>query len=200
LDWGWCMKLGWLVVGLMMIGLRGVQAQQLPEAPSRVAAQETKGFFARWGDFYRDDWDGVAAKAAAAATAAPRRGLASPLDSPPFPSADWSYGGSPTLGESDGNVYPLQTAINGAKGRTKVYGWVSPSGNLSTSRNRNLPETNDIFSNRVELQQFVVYVERLPDSVQRDHVDLGISPDVVLWNGLSVDDGQGILQFAVARS
>jgi hypothetical protein len=173
LDWGWCMKLGWLVVGLMMIGLRGVQAQQLPEAPSRVAAQETKGFFARWGDFYRDDWDGVAAKAAAAATAAPRRGLASPLDSPPFPSADWSYGGSPTLGESDGNVYPLQTAINGATGRTKLYGWVSPSGNLSTSRNRNLPETNDIFSNRVELQQFVVYVERLPDSVQRDHVDWG---------------------------
>ena len=173
MDWGWCMKLGWLVVGLMMVGLRGVQAQQLPEAPSPVAAQETKGFFARWGDFYRDDWDGVAAKAAAAATAAPRRGLASPLDSPPFPSADWSYGGSPTIGESDGNVYPLQTAINGAKGRTKVYGWVSPSGNLSTSRNRNLPETNDIFSNRVELQQFVVYVERLPDSVQRDHVDWG---------------------------
>jgi hypothetical protein len=54
-----------------------------------------------------------------------------------------------------------------------VYGWVSPSGNLSTSRDRNSPETNDIYSNRVELQQFVVYVERLPDSVQRDHIDWG---------------------------
>ena len=168
------MKLAWLVVAVgLMSGVRGVAGQVLPEGPAPAAATQAKGFFARWGDFYRDDWDGVAAKAAAAATAAPRRGLASPLDSPPFPSADWSYGGSPTIGESDGNVYPLQTAINGATGRTKMYGWVSPSGNLSTSRNRNLPETNDIFSNRVELQQFVVYVERLPDSVQRDHVDWG---------------------------
>jgi hypothetical protein len=163
------------VVVLMLAGAGGAWAQTLPEAP--VAAQattvDTKGFFARWGEFYREDWDGEAAKAAAAAPAAARRGLTSPLDSPPFSSADWSYGGSPTIGESDGNVYPLQTAMDGAKGRTKVYGWVEPSGNVSTSRDRNTPETNDIYSNRVELDQFVVYVERLPDSVQRDHIDWG---------------------------
>jgi hypothetical protein len=70
-------------------------------------------------------------------------------------------------------VYPLQTALNGAKSRTKVYGWVEPTANVSTSRDRNAPVTNDIFSNRVELGQFVVYVERLPDSVQREHVDWG---------------------------
>jgi len=169
------MKMGLLVFALVVLGVSGAAAQTLPEAPAPAAAVsgEAKGFWSRWGDFYRDDWNGAAAKAAAAAPSAARRGVASPLDSPPFPSADWSYGGSPTIGESDGNVYPLQTAWNGAKGRTKVYGWVSPSGNLSTSRNRNAPETNDIFSNRVELQQFVVYVERLPDSVQRDHVDWG---------------------------
>ena len=163
------------MVALGLMGARVAGGQALPEAPSAAAAPEveTKGFWGRWAEFYREDWNGEAAKAAAAAPAAARRGVASPLDSPPFPSADWSYGGSPTIGESDGNVYPLMTAINGAKGRTKVYGWVSPSGNLSTSRNRNAPETNDIFSNRVELQQFVVYVERLPDSVQRDHVDWG---------------------------
>jgi hypothetical protein len=74
---------------------------------------------------------------------------------------------------ADGNVYPLQTAIDGAKGRTKVYGWIEPTANVSTSRNRNYPETNDIYSNRVELGQAVVYVERLPDSVQRDHMDWG---------------------------
>ena len=65
------------------------------------------------------------------------------------------------------------TAVNGARSRTKVYGWVEPTGNLSTSRNRNTPEGDDIYSNRVELGQVVVYVERLPDSVQRDHVDFG---------------------------
>jgi len=133
------------------------------------ATADKKPFLTRWIDFYRTDWNGTAV----AGPAAPRRGVSSPLNSPPFPSADWSYGGSPTIGESDGNVYPLQTAINGATSRTKVYGWIEPTANLSTSRDRNYPETNDIYSNRVELGQAVVYVERLPDSVQRDHVDWG---------------------------
>jgi hypothetical protein len=59
-------------------------------------------------------------------------------------------------------VYPLQTAIDGATGRTKVYGWIEPTANVTTSRDRNYPETNDTYSNRVELGQAVVYVERLP--------------------------------------
>ena len=72
------------------------------------------GVFDRWMNFYRQDWSGTAP----ASPAAPRRGLPQPLDSPPFPSADWSYGGSPTIGEADTNTYPLQTAINNASSRT----------------------------------------------------------------------------------
>ena len=34
-------------------------------------------------------------------------------------------------------------------------------------------EIDDIYSNRVELEQVVLYVERMPDSVQRDHIDWG---------------------------
>jgi hypothetical protein len=135
-----------------------------------ISGENNKGgFLKRWADFYRADWSGTAS----AGPAPPRRGVPSPLNSPPFPSADWSYGGSPTIGEADGNVYPLQTAINGATERTKVYGWVEPTANVSTSRDRNYPETNDIYSNRVELGQAVLYVERLPDSVQRERVDWG---------------------------
>jgi len=168
-------RFGWVMVAAMLGAGMMVRAQEVPGAPvvSTVSSAGAKGFWGRWAEFYREDWDGDAAKAAAAAPAAARRGVASPLDSTPFPSADWSYGGSPTIGEADGNVYPLMTALDGAKRRTKVYGWVAPSGNVSTSRDRNAPETNDIYSNRVELDQMVVYVERLPDSVQRDHVDWG---------------------------
>ena len=135
--------------------------------PESVAASE--GFFGRLATFYHQDWTGTAPASPPAA----RRGPDSPLSSPPFPSADWSYGGSPTIGESDQNVYPLQTAINGANGRVKTYGWIEPTVNGATSAHRNYPETNDIYSNRLELGQVVVYVERLPDSVQRDHVDWG---------------------------
>jgi len=165
----------WIVVGLFLLAGKAVRAQQAPDV-STESPEHT--FIARWLDFYRSDWTPVAPVAAndasaPAASVETKRGLASPLSSPPFPSADWSYGGSPVIGEPDGNVYPFMTALNGAKSRTKVYGWVEPEGNLSTSRNRNTPEVDDIFSNRVELGQVVLYVERLPDSVQRDHIDFG---------------------------
>src|ERR1017187_8959830 len=64
-----------------------------PNAPTQ--ATEKKNFFSRWADFYRQDWSPTTASS----PAPPRRGLPSPLDSPPFPNSDWSYGGSPVIGE-----------------------------------------------------------------------------------------------------
>ena len=128
-------------------------------------------FFERWAAYYRADWHPD--PHAPASPAPPRRGSPSPLDSLPFPNADWSYGGSPTIGEADTQSYPLSTAINGARSRTKVYGWVDPTVNGSTSSHSNSPEANDNYPNRLELGQAVVYVERLPDSVQQEHIDVG---------------------------
>jgi hypothetical protein len=142
----------------------------IPDTPSPKSS-EAKGFFARWKQFYAQDWAPATAPSSAPAPA--RRGLPSPLDSPPFPNADWSYGGSPVIGEPDSNSYPLMTAINNASSRTKLYGWVDPSLNFSTSSSRNLPEANDSYSDRLELNQLVLYAERLPDSVQRSHIDWG---------------------------
>jgi hypothetical protein len=51
-----------------------------------------------------------------------RRALDAPLDSAPFPNADWGYGGSPDIGAPDGNVYPLMTALKLQNSSTKVYG------------------------------------------------------------------------------
>jgi hypothetical protein len=65
------------------------------------------------------------------------------------------------------------TAINGAKSRSKLYGWIDPTLNFSTSSQSNAPEANDVYANRVEMNQIILYAERLPDSVQRDHVDWG---------------------------
>ncbi len=146
------------------------KAAPLPDAPEQ-SATEHKSFFARWADFYRQDWWPSPTTTSEPAPA--RRGLPSPLDSPPFPNSDWSYGGSPVIGEADTNSYPLMTAINGAKSRTKLYGWLDPTLNFSTSTNSNAPEANDVYSNRFQLNQLVLYAERLPDSVQQDHVDWG---------------------------
>jgi hypothetical protein len=144
----------------------------LPDTPKQ-SIPKTKGFFARWADFYRQDWSPPPASTTTSAPTPARRGLPSPLDSPPFPNSDWSYGGSPVIGEPDTNSYPLMTAINQARSRTKLYGWLDPTLNFSTSKNSNAPEANDVYSNRFELNQFVLYAERLPDSVQQDHIDWG---------------------------
>ena len=162
---------------LITIAAQGSSHAQGPAAapvPSTAAAPQPN-FLARWASYYRTDWHPDPH-----ATASPspgRRGAPSPLDSPPFPSADWSYGGSPVIGEPDTQSYPLMTAIKGATNaagsRTKIYGWVEPTVNGSTSSHSNSPEANDPYANRVELNQGVLYVERLPDTVQQNHVDWG---------------------------
>jgi hypothetical protein len=65
------------------------------------------------------------------------------------------------------------TALKRENSRTKVYGWVAGSGNASTSSKNNFPLSYDIFPNRVEMNQAVVYIERLPNTVQKEHFDWG---------------------------
>ncbi|AXC10477.1 Protein of unknown function DUF1597 [Acidisarcina polymorpha] len=77
------------------------------------------------------------------------------------------------IGEPDTNTYPLMSAINGAMSRTKLYGWIEPTLNFSTSTNSNAPEANDVYPDRFEMGQLVLYTERLPDTVQREHTDWG---------------------------
>lgn len=139
--------------------------------PSRQA-----GFLRRLLRAYADDWKGTAASGPEPA----RRGAPSPLNSPPFPSSDWSYGGAPDIGAPDTNVPPLMEALyagpNGKvweNSRVKVYGWLEGSFNLSTSTHSNLPSAYDIYANRIEMDQAVLYIERLPDTVQTDNIDWG---------------------------
>jgi hypothetical protein len=134
------------------------------------------GFLKRLSHAYAKDWQG----SADSGPEPPRRTLPSPLNSPPFPNSDWSYGGSPEIGAPDTNVPPLMEALYGGpngdaweQSRVKIYGWVEGSFNLSTSHDSNYPSAYDIFANRIEFDQAVLYVERLPDTVQTDHFDWG---------------------------
>src|SRR5258707_13438587 len=64
-------------------------------------------------------------------------------------------------------------AINRARSRTKLYGWIDTTLNFSTSAHSNAPEANDVYSNRLEVNQIVLYAERLPDPAHRVHIDWG---------------------------
>ena len=65
------------------------------------------------------------------------------------------------------------SALKLQNSRTKIYGWVAPSFNYSTSGKNNFPVSYDVFPNSVVLNQAVIYVERLPDTVQNKHFDWG---------------------------
>ena len=185
-----------LILALLLPSLSHAQtpgSAGSPAGDSVPAASSTGGLFSRWAAFYRADWRPDSS--AAPAPAPPRRGAPSPLDSPPFPSSDWSYGGSPVIGEPDTQSYPLMSAINGARSRVKVYGWIDPSVNGSTSSHTNAPEANDYVSNHLELSQLVLYVERLPDTVQRNHVDWGFHLTALYGTDYRYTTDKGYLSF-----
>lgn len=99
-----------------------------------------------------------------------------PLESPPFPSSDW-LGPFPEVGVADSTPdYPLQQAIFGNSlkdSRIKVYGWINPSINISTSQQSNVPDAYDVVPNHLELDQLVLRIERMPDTTQNKHIDWG---------------------------
>jgi putative OmpL-like beta-barrel porin-2 len=117
----------------------------------------------------------------------PRRIPPAPFDSPPFPSGDWQIGGTPIIGDpGELPPYPLMQAIYDGPGgqawkdsKFQIYGWVNFSGNISTShpsntsQNGNFPLVYDIRPNRMELNQLVFYLERMPNENQTDHIDWG---------------------------
>ncbi len=193
-------------VGFALIALSFdvVQAQSTPASPGTPPAQadlptapREQSFFANLKQFYRSDWATKASPldTAQSGPAPARRGLPSPLDSPPFPNADWSYGGAPVIGEPDSQSYPLMSALfpkdAGAGSRTKIYGWFEPTLNASTSAHVNFPEANDATANRLELNQFVVYLERLPNTVQLDHFDYGFHLTSLIGTDYRFTTGKG---------
>jgi Putative beta-barrel porin-2, OmpL-like. bbp2 len=110
-----------------------------------------------------------------------RRALPAPIDSPPFPSGEWQIGGTSVIGAPDtSDQYPLMAALSHTslgqfleENRIKLYGWTSVGGNVSSSSRSNFPESYSIYPNRVDLDQLVFNIERIPDTVQKDHLDWG---------------------------
>ena len=97
-----------------------------------------------------------------------------------------AQGGNDYIGKSAPNAVdsPLMKAIgtDNVVGKTledehiQIYGWINPGGNVSTAKtgyNGNFPAAYAFTPNIVQLDQAVVYVERVPDTVQMDHIDWG---------------------------
>ncbi|SIO63973.1 Putative beta-barrel porin-2, OmpL-like. bbp2 [Bradyrhizobium erythrophlei] len=142
-------------------------------------------FLSRFVNYYRLEWGHDAAPADPKAPESRRAYWpGTPESIPPYPFTEWPYGGTTTIGVTRPSSVdsPLMAALgNTAAGswlnenHIQVYGWINAGGNLSnnTVRGGNSPAAYDYNPNTVQLDQAVLYIERLPDTVQKDHVDWG---------------------------
>jgi len=142
-------------------------------------------FMTRFINYYRLEWGHEAPPTDPKALPGRRDYWpATPQSTPPYPFTEWPYGGTQSFGVTRPSSVdsPLMSALsNTAFGQAlndnhiQIYGWIDPSGNLSTStvRGGNAPAAYSYNPNTVQLDQAVIYFERLPDTVQKDHVDWG---------------------------
>jgi hypothetical protein len=142
-------------------------------------AVDSGGFFKRLARAYRADWH----PGAESGEASKFRGYPTPVTNPPYPFAVWPIGGTVWIGYPNATSYPLTTAIYGSKhgewlkkANVQIYGWVDLGMNISTSHDgpyANAPAAYPQVANTFTLDQYTLYIERVPDTVQTDHFDWG---------------------------
>jgi Putative beta-barrel porin-2, OmpL-like. bbp2 len=178
-------------IGLLVSVHAAAFAQDAPLAQKAPTSQPTPSdqvFLQRLFDAYAIEFNPPPPALAVQTAAAPsgRRPdiPPAPLAAPPWPWPDWPFGGTPLLGgatpNSSGNN--LMKALSGTPtgdflkdNHIEIWGWIDAGFNLSTSHgaNGNAPAGYDFNPNAAQLNQAVIYVERIPDTVQQDHIDWG---------------------------
>jgi hypothetical protein len=157
-----------------------------PAATPQPAAAPAQGnVISRLVDYYIHEWGKAGPDTDPNAPASRRTDYpAQPVTSPPYPFTEWPYGAATYLGANRPASVdsPLMQAIGPtalgklmADANIQAYGWVEVGANLSTSHHRggNAPAGYDYNPNTAQLDQGVLYIERTPDTVQKDHVDWG---------------------------
>jgi len=144
------------------------------------------GFWERMTKYYALENGQAAAPADPKAPPSHRVGDFPPAaqTTPPMPFTEWPYGGTPSIGASvpGATDSPLMVGLANtgfgkwmADNNIQTYGWIDVGANVSTNnvRGGNAPAAYDYNPNAFDLNQMVLYFERAPDEVQKDHTDWG---------------------------
>jgi Putative beta-barrel porin-2, OmpL-like. bbp2 len=145
-----------------------------------------QGVLERFFNYYRLEWgQGTAPTDPNAPPGRVAGWPRTPATVPPMAYTEWPAGAQTSIGVTRPNSVdsPFMNAIANtdmgkwmASENIQVYGWVNGGFNLSTNpggKGANAPVAYTYLSNNVQLDQAVLYIERLPDTVQTDHVDWG---------------------------
>ena len=183
-----CLTAG-LVAGVAL--LAGSATGALAADPYEVSLKDPDygsvwgGFFGRFYKAYYDEWGIVPPADPNAVTRRASPWPPSPEPQPPFPFTEWPMGGANYIGATVPNSVdsPLMTALKPTEfgqwlndNHIQIYGWLNPGGNISSSKGGsygNYPAAYAYTPNTIWNDQDVLIVERLPDTVQKDHIDWG---------------------------
>lgn len=133
-----------------------------------------------------------------------------PAAQPPYPFTEWPYGAATSLGVSLPNAVdsPLMAALAPTRlgkalsdAHIQVYGWVDVGGNLSTNHveGGNAPAAYDYNPNRIQLDQAVLYAERVPDTVQTTHVDWGFRVSAIYGADYRYTTSYGLASYQLLK-
>jgi opacity protein-like surface antigen len=170
-------------------------AAAAPKGPTQIAAAAPPpppdpSFIGRLYHAYVDEW-GLDAPPADPKAPPTRRAYfpPAPVTQAPYPFTEWPFGGANPVGASYPSTIdsPLMTALAPTPvgqflndWHIQVYGWVNPGFNVSNTRTLpgqitggNFPAAYAYQPNLLQLDQIVTIIERLPDTVQKDHIDWG---------------------------
>ena len=165
-------------------------------------------FFTRFFRYYQLEWGKAGPPSDPSAPPSTRDAAAwpkPPVSVPPMPFTDFPYGGTTNIGTSRPNSVdsPFMAAIaNTSLGKMlqdahiQVYGWINGGFNLSTNQTQpggNNPVGYAYTPNTVQLDQAVIYVERVPDTVQKDHIDWGFRLSALYGENYRYTNSYGIL-------
>ena len=166
------------------------------------------GFFERFINYYRLEWGHEGPPADPKAPPARRAGWPdAPATTPPFPFTEWPYGGATSIGVTRpaSADSPLMVAMANtdmgkalSAGNMQIYGWINGGGNISSNTVRpggNWPAAYDFTPNTFQLDQAVVYFERVPDTVQTDHVDWGFRLSAIYGENYRYTTAYGLASY-----
>jgi hypothetical protein len=169
--------------------------------------------FGRFINYYKLEWGHDSAPADPKAPSGRREEWPpTPENLPPMPFTEWPYGGTTNLGVTRPNSIdsPLMAAIARtgpgdwmAANNIQIYGWADIGGNLSTNSANpggNSPAAYSFTPNTVQLDQAVLYIERLPDTVQKDHIDWGFRISGIYGENYRYTTAYGLFSNQLLRS
>jgi hypothetical protein len=134
-----------------------------------------------------------------------------PATNPPMPFTEWPYGGTQNLGVTRPNSAdsPFMAAIaNTPAGQwmsdnhIQLYGWIDAGFNVSSNSVRpggNAPINYSYTPNTVQLDQAVIYFERVPDTVQSDHIDWGFRLSGIYGENYRYTTAYGIASYQLLK-